>query len=164
MLSIKEVDERLVAMLKRYPTFEEAGVAVERIFPGVLDFTFDLLENSVGEAASSFAAVLVSRACIVMAGSQRPAICLDLAEIDRRLLEDLSRVSKIADMTGNGKHAAFEKWIAESPQPNLTLSLVGLMMNTSEGVSKKHRVPREKQFVIFSFIKSLILELSRALS
>jgi hypothetical protein len=154
VLSIKEVDERLVAILKRYPTFEEAGVAVERIFPGVLDFTFDLLENSVGEAVSSFAAVLVSRAGIVMAGCQRPAICLDLAEIDRRLLEDLSRVSKIA---------AFEKWIAESPQPNLMLSLVGLLMDTSEGVSKKHRVPREKQFVIFSFIKSLILELSRAL-
>jgi hypothetical protein len=43
------------------------------------------------------------------------------------------------------------------------LSLVGLMMDTSEGVSKKHRVSSEKQFVIFSFIKSLILELSRAL-
>jgi hypothetical protein len=75
----------------------------------------------------------------------------------------LSKVSKIADLSGNRKHAAFEKWIAESPQPNLMLSLVGLMMDTSEGVSKKHRVSSEKQFVIFSFIKSLILELSRAL-
>ena len=163
VLSIKEVDERSVAMLKRYPTFEEAGDAVEGIFPGVLDFTFGLLENSVGEAASSFAAILVSRACIVMAGSQHPALHLDFAEIDRRLREDLSKVSKIADLSGNRKHAAFEKWIAESPQPNLMLSLVGLMMDTSEGVSKKHRVSSEKQFVIFSFIKSLILELSRAL-
>jgi hypothetical protein len=137
VLSIKEVDERLVAMLKHYPTFEEAGVAVERIFPGVLDFTFDLLENSVGEAASSFAAVLVSRACIVMAGPQHPVLHLDFAAIGRRLREDLGKVSKIADMTGNGKHAAFEKWIAESPQSNLMLSLVGLMMDTSEGVSKK---------------------------
>jgi hypothetical protein len=164
VLSIEEVDERTVEMIQRYSTFEEAGVALERIFPGVLDFTWELLENAIGEEALSFVSILVSRACIVMAGDQRQALHLDFPKIARCLQEDLTKVSKIAEMTGNSKNASFEKWIAESPQPNLMLCLVGLMTDTSAGLSKKHRVAPEKQLVIFSFIKSLILELSRALA
>ena len=163
VLSIEEVEERTRAMLERYSTFEESVEAVHRIFPGVLDFSFDLLADAVGKNAASFAIILVSRACIVMAGTQHSPIELDFVEITRLLSEDLIQVSNILNMTDESEHAAFDHWISSSLQPNLMLSLVALMMDASKDLSKKRHISSEKQFVIFAFIKSLITELSHAL-
>jgi hypothetical protein len=163
ILSIEEVEERTNAMFESYSTFEESVDAVHRIFPGVLDFTFELLSGLVGKNASSFAVILASRACIVMAGTRHFAMELDFGEIVRLLREDLNQASKIVDVNGEGKPAVLEDWISSSPQPNLMLSLMALMMDAAEDASKKHRVSAEKQFVIFAFIKSLVIKLSHAL-
>lgn len=163
VLSLEEVDERIEAMFERYPTFQESAQAVDRIVPGVLDFAFDLLLEEVGEFAAGLSLILVSRACLVMAGNQRSGLELDFDEITRLLRADFNHLTKFPEKAEKLELSPVDDWISSSPQPNLALVLVELMMDMFGKVPKKQRVPMKHQFIIFAFLKSLIDGLSRAL-
>ena len=159
-LSARDMDRRIEAMQRDFPTHGAAEAALQTSFPGLLEFALEATRTALNDTDCTFLKLLILRAGHLFRPDIGPPSVLNHERIARGFVFEFATVSALLGKE-NPRHDAMERWLADGPQPVVLQDLAGVLIETTGKLRRKQRPSDQATLVILAFAKALVAELSR---
>jgi hypothetical protein len=153
---IHEAGERLRVAMETFETAESAIAEMEAAGSTLIEDVDEITAGLIGDGAFPLLIPFLVQAwfAFVPPGTRGPQ--LDFERLSKGIRGQMEGIVKTLS---DRSPAGFSQFMQSSPQPNLTMTLIGMLVESTSGVAKKACPTPEEQAAMACVLKAVVAEL-----